>query len=149
MQLKHKIISASFIVAMFVASPLSQAQAKPAVKMPEAFGSGMWVAGVSAQSEKNICKKKQIEFDEDFIITFSPKTNSYKVSGWEYTSQAKILSLSAASPTALKGKAKFTGTSIEGTTTETAAFDFSIKNDRLYSKYFGGRAKQSGLYHCK
>ncbi len=147
MQKKHKIITAGFIATMLISS--SFCSAKPSLKIPETFTVGTWVGAKNDKDEKKACKLKQIMNDEVFFLKFNSKTNSYENYGWEYNSDAKKISLSIATPIALRGKARFTYVSQGEVETETAEFDFFIKNDRLYSKYFEGRAKKFGLYHCR
>ena len=132
---------------MFITS--SFCSAKPSLKIPETFAVGEWIGAESAKAEKRICKSNQIDNEEEFVISFNSKKNSYMVSAWEAGSKAKVISLSVATPSVLQGKAKFNSYNEGGESTETSTFDFYIKNDRLYSKYFDGRNKKLGLYHCR
>ena len=123
--------------------------AKPVQKIPESFN-GVWIKADSSKDEKQICKSKSLISDEDFILQFNRKNNTYQYQSYSFSETGKIQSFSSVTENSIRGKARIRlEQEGEESRTTNGNFDFSITNDRLFSSDFSGKTKKAGLYHCK
>ena len=144
---KRNLVSA--VLAVFCMANSAYVAAKPVQKIPESFN-GVWIKADSAKDEKQICKSKSLISDEDFILQFNRKNNTYQYQSYSFFETGKILSFTSVTESVIKGKARIkAGQEGEESRTTNNNFDFSIKNDRLFSTDFVGKTKKTGLYHCK
>ena len=144
-----KLNLVSGLLAIFCMANSAYVAAKPVQKIPESFN-GVWIKADSAKDEKQICKSKSLISDEDFILQFNRKNNTYQYQSYSFSETGKIQSFSSVTENSIKGKARIRSEQEgEESRTTNGNFDFSIKNDRLFSSDFIGKTKKSGLYHCR
>ena len=150
---KKFILNIVVLLAMVVATPFANAKSKNIKTIPETFTKGSWIKMPTAKLEKKLCNNSVSEIESSDRMVFTFKKNTFSIDYHEDSTNAKILSLTEVSPQKIKGKARFTTSNYEGKTISIENFEFSIKNNRLYSSGFSTeddpRAYKYGLYHCE
>ncbi|WP_434777200.1 hypothetical protein [Neisseria sp. Ec49-e6-T10] len=133
---KNKKMIATILLAITFISP-SISYAKPvniAKKIPDTFKE-TWVVIGDTKLEKQYCKnpkKNENLIAESFSI--NTKNNTWVLDfPSDYTVIGKVQSLTEATPTKLKGMARYSVDSYHGTSDSGKGnFEFVIKNNRLY-----------------